>query len=192
MTKFKEADPGEGGRPRRLTLLLWNLQSPINLGMILRLAETYRVSVTVAHGNALLDNNEKMKTVGDFACGALQRVGFERMDGSMDPLTIMGHRRLISTTVEAGAIALPDFNFGPDDMIILGNEYDGVPASVERAAAARIRIPMGDVWTPKPPSLKPIDPTRVATVVRDGMPNLNVAMAAGIICYEWFCAPARR
>ncbi len=42
---------------------------------------------------------------------------------------------------------------------------------------------MAQVWTPKPRSISPIDPARVAPVTRDGEPNLNVAVAGAIICY---------
>ena len=96
----------------------------------------------------------------------------------------------MSTTIESGAQSLPRFAFQLGDVVVLGNEYDGLPEATARLCGARLRIPMADVWTPKPRSSAPIDPARVAAVARDGLPNLNVAMASSIICYQWFCARA--
>lgn len=166
-----------------LTLLLYELRSPINIGMILRVAETYGIRVEIAASQSILADTEKAKTISDFACGALQRKGYGEIASLPD--TTQG-RRLIATSIEDDSVELPAFNFRHGDIVLLGNEYDGLPAEVFRASTARLKIPMADVWTPKPQSHNPIDSQRAAPVSRDGMPNLNVAMAAGIICYQWF------
>ncbi|HXO67424.1 MAG TPA: TrmH family RNA methyltransferase [Bradyrhizobium sp.] len=170
------AHPSQAGSGIRL--LLWDIQSPINFGMLLRLAETYRVPVA-AYGR----DHTSSTTARDFACGALERAGLRLLPDISSLGAWQGNGRLIATTIEAGSESLLDFRFLPDDVIVLGNEYDGLPPELERSAHVRLTIPMADVWTPKPRSASPIDPTRVAPVSRDGSPNLNVAMAGGIICY---------
>ena len=171
--------------PNQLALLLWDLRSLINLGMLLRVAETYRVDVAVLGSRAVLDDHEKMRTVSDFACGALERAGFAELTDETAVKRFAEGRRLIATSVEPSSVGLHAFAFHTGDIVMIGNEYDGLAASALAAASATIRIPMADVWTPKPPSSRPIDAERAAPVARDGMPSLNAAIAGGILCYQW-------
>jgi tRNA (cytidine/uridine-2'-O-)-methyltransferase len=170
------ADPRHAGPGIRL--LLWGIQSPINFGMILRVAETYRVPVAAVGAERTLTS-----TTSDFACGALERAGFARLADAAAVRAWQGNARLIATSIARDAAALPDFRFQPGDVVVLGNEYDGLAPEIASSADARIVIPMADVWTPKPRSKNPIDPSRTAPVAHDGEPNLNVAMAGGIVCY---------
>jgi tRNA G18 (ribose-2'-O)-methylase SpoU len=172
----RQPHPDQAGSGIRL--VLWGIQSPINFGMLLRVAETYRVGVA-AFGPDLSQSS----TVRDFACGALERAGYSRVDDVAALQAWRGDGRLIATSIEHGAQPLPDFRFAPGDVVALGNEYDGLPHELEHHADCRLIIPMAAVWTPKPRSASPIDPSRTAPVARDGTPNLNVAMAGAIICY---------
>lgn len=168
-----------------LTLLLHELRSPINIGMILRLAETYGVSVAILGSGDVLADGERQRTISDFACGALQRKGYQIISGLGD-LSGSRPRRVIATSIDSSAVPLPAFQFEHGDVVVLGNEYDGLSDGIVASCSASLRIPMADVWTPKPASHRPIDADRTAPVARDGMPNLNVAVAAGVICYQWF------
>jgi len=179
------AQPSQTGAGVRLAL--WDIQSPINFGMLLRVAETYRVPVA-AYGR----DHSQSTTTRDFACGALERVGFRKLDSLSHLQTWKTPGRLIATSIESGAQSLLDFRFSPGDVVVLGNEYDGLPAEIADRADDRLIIPMAEVWTPKPVSESPIDPARTAPVARDGRPNLNVAMAGGIICYAAFAQALRR
>jgi tRNA G18 (ribose-2'-O)-methylase SpoU len=172
----------------QLELLLYGLQSPINLGMILRVAETYRVQVAIYDRHRVLDDPSKVATMEDFSCGAAARWGFRRIDDAEALTDLRQGRRLIATSIEADSQALPDHRFQPADLIVLGNEYDGLPDDIVADADLALRVPMPAVWTPKPPSRNPIDPQRTTPVARDGKPNLNVAMTAAIICYSAFVA----
>ena len=184
-TATRDATAGKQpqGRSAGIRLLLWGLQSPINIGMLLRVAESYRVPVGILGSAAVRNDVGAMATVGDFACGALQRAGFESLANEADIARWRGNNRLVATDTDRGTTALSDFRFEPGDIVMLGNEYDGLPADIAARADHRLTIPMADVWTPKPRSLSPIDPNRVAPVARDGQPNLNVAIAGAIICY---------
>jgi tRNA G18 (ribose-2'-O)-methylase SpoU len=169
-----------------LEFLLFGLQSPINIGMVLRVAETYQCRVSIYDPHAVLDDPTKFRTITDFACGAVARWGFRIVRDTADLDRIVSGRRLIATSIEPKASALPDFRFRRGDLFALGNEYDGLSDDLLARAAEIVTIPMPNVWTPKPKSQNPIDPTRTAAVARDGQANLNVAMSAGIICYAAF------
>lgn len=177
----------------RASLLLYDLQSPINLGMILRVAETFQIGVSIYDPRSVVVDEGKAKTISDFACGALQRAGYEQItDAAMLLQRPRKTRRLIATSIEVDAQPIETFRFQAGDMIAVGNEYDGLPDDLVASADASVRISMGDVWTPKPQSHNPIDAARTAPVARDGKPNLNVAIAAGIICHALFMGLQRR
>jgi tRNA G18 (ribose-2'-O)-methylase SpoU len=170
----------------RFEVLLYALQSPINIGMILRVAETYRFSVTIFDRHGVLDNPENFATIEDFACGAVSRRGFRRIADEGALVELRQGRRLIATSIESDGVALPDYCFRRNDLFTLGNEYEGLPGDFVAAADAVLQVPMPWVWTPKPKTRNPIDPGRTAPVARNGEPNLNVAMTAAIICYSAF------
>ena len=72
-----------------------------------------------------------------------------------------GAGRLVLFTTR-GAEPLTDFRFEADDMLLFGSEPSGAPDHVHAAADARVLIP-----------LKP------------GARSLNLAVSAGIACWEW-------
>ncbi len=167
----------------QLELLLYGLQSPINIGMILRVAETYGFRVSIYDERRVLDDSAKLATISDFACGAMTRWGFHVIKDNEALTGMFRGRRLIATSIERTAVSLVHHRFESGDVYVLGNEYDGLSDDFLRQADLLLTIPMPQVWTPKPKSLNPIDPTRNKAVARDGQPNLNVAICAGIICY---------
>lgn len=172
----RNRDPG-------LEFLLYGLQSPINIGMILRVAETYRFRVSIYDQFRVLDDSGKLRTISDFSCGALPRRGFRGLAGDAAVTQLLCGRRLIATSTVPSSCALPDFRFCRGDLFALGNEYDGLPDALVSRADAVLHIPMPAGFAPKPKAYQPIDPDRTAPVARDGEPNLNVAMTAGILCY---------
>jgi tRNA G18 (ribose-2'-O)-methylase SpoU len=167
-------------------LLLHDLRSPINMGMILRVAETYCFLVAIYDPSGVLSDTGKQKTVSDFACGALQRLGYGVVDGeaAMDALAKTG--RLVGMTIEPPSVSLPDFAFEKNDIFAVGNEYDGLPEDFVARCAMNVTIPMEDVLSPKPKSNSPIDPSRTKAVSNEGKPNLNAAMSTGILAYAAF------
>lgn len=171
-----------------LQLLLVGLQSPINIGMILRVAETYQFHVSILDSFNVLDDDTKLAVIGDFACGALARRGFSLVADDSELARLREGRRLVATSIEPNAVDLSTCRFITGDVIAVGNEYDGLSDAMLASADAVLRIPMPAVWTPKPKARHPIDPGRTAPVARDGSPNLNVAMTAGIICHAAYQA----
>jgi tRNA G18 (ribose-2'-O)-methylase SpoU len=180
-----EMNPSAPKESSGLRLLLCGLQSPINIGMILRVAETYRFDVAVYDQYGVLDDPDKLNTVKDFSCGAATRRPWQKIadDAGLDRL--LAGRRLVATSIDSGSCPLPRHPFIRGDVVALGNEYDGLPDHMIARAGSILHIPMPPGWAPKPKALRPIDPAR-SGVARDGQPSLNVAMAAAIICYAAF------
>ena len=174
-----------GARANGVRLFLHNMQSPINIGMALRVAETYATPVAVFDPAGAFTHADRAKTISDFGCGALQRVGYTPIEDVQVFRAALAQRgqRLIATAVAGDAAWADKFEFLRGDVIAIGNEYDGLPQDLIDGADAVVRIRMADVWTPKPLSHSPIDPGRNKPVANNGAPNLNAAMSAGILCY---------
>jgi len=164
-------------------LFLYDLQSPINIGLTLRAAEQFDDRVAIYDPRSILADPQKAVTISDFSCGAFTRRAPQIVD-SLAALRKTQSGRIIATSLDRHSIPLNEFDFREGDVILLGNEYDGLPADVIQNADARLYIPLADVVVPKQKSQgTPIDPTRQAEVAQNGVPNLNVATAAAIISY---------
>ena len=164
------------------TLVLKDLQSPINIGQALRVAESFNCPVCLSDQNAVFDSADKKKTISDFACGALQRAGFAEFD--LKKAKTVG--RVIATCLDPNAEQLPDFVFTSTDFVVIGNEYDGLPETFIEHCHHKLYVPLATVATPKPASTQATDPARQGFSVEDEAPVLNAAMTAGIICYDAF------
>lgn len=166
---------------RPLRLLLHGLQSPINVGTLLRVAETFGVAVDVWDPAGLFRDAEKLRWIHDLSCGAYSRGTFRLLDEAPRPKE--ASIRTIATCLREEATHLPDFVFRPGDVVAIGNEYDGLPADYIAGADCRLHIPMLAGHTPKPPSLQPIDPARQPVDPGHGSPVLSSAVSGAIICY---------
>jgi tRNA G18 (ribose-2'-O)-methylase SpoU len=163
-------------------LLLYDLQSPVNIGQILRTGEQFHIDVIVYDPRDIFSDPTKRRTISDFSCGALSRHP-PKLIPDYSVFRAMHDGRLVATCLRPDAMLLNNFYFRRQDTIILGNEYDGLPASVIDAADASLYIPLPKAELPKPASFSAIDPARSAAVAQNGVPNLNVAMTASIISY---------
>jgi tRNA G18 (ribose-2'-O)-methylase SpoU len=167
--------------------LLNDLQSPINIGKCARVAETFAMGLYIHDRRNLTGNSEVMKTVADFACGAWERRPKNVFSDIRTFLKSYKKGRLVATCLHKDAVRLHEFEFAEDDLIMFGNEYDGLSSDLIASADARIYIPMPKNYLPKPCSHSPIDPSRCHEVNQNGIPNLNVAVAAGIVGYAFSC-----
>jgi tRNA G18 (ribose-2'-O)-methylase SpoU len=166
-----------------LELLLFSVQSPVNIGMIMRTAEAFCFTLSIFDPHQVLADKEKAKTIEDFACGSLPRRSFVHLADRAAISRRRAGRRLIVTSIMPDARDLRSVQFQRGDIIALGNEYDGMPGELVAEADLLLHIPLPETWIPKPVSWYPIDPSR-NSVSNDGTANLNVAMSAGIICYS--------
>lgn len=164
--------------------LLWAVQSSVNIGMILRVAEGFQIAVHIYDPHGIFDNPEKRCSISDFACGALQRMAPPIYVEAAEAQAALAGGRVLVTSIEPGAHDVARFRFRRSDWVLLGNEYDGLPREMAADAALHIAMPAG--FTPKPLSHSPIDPLRAQGVRNDGKPNLNVAISAGILGHRMY------
>ena len=147
---------------------------------MLRVAETFAVSVDI-WDDAGLFAGEDASIIADVSCGAFARGAFRLLDRAPDAPASSG--RLIATCLREDAVSLPTFRFRDDDVVAIGNEYDGLPETLIGGADVRLHIPMPATFTPKLPSRSPIDASHPLADPTDGSPVLSSAMTAGILCY---------
>lgn len=167
-----------------MIVYLHNLQSPINIGMILRSAEIFGANVWIYDGFDVLSSDPATMTVSDFACGAAERTPMKILN---QPIALpLSECRTVATTIAPDAKPVHDFTWGTNDVVCVGNEYDGLPKDIISSSDLKLTIPLPQKHLPKPKSISPIDPTRPAGPTNDGQPSLNTAVAASIILFEWY------
>jgi tRNA (cytidine/uridine-2'-O-)-methyltransferase len=141
-----------------LRLALYEPDIPQNTGTLIRLAACFDVSVDLIEPcGFLFDDRRLRRALLDYAALATIRrhESWAAFAANRDPAA-----RLVLLTT-SGDVPLYDFRFADGDTLLLGRESAGVPDSVHRAAAARVRIPL-----------------------RPGARSLNVALAGAIALSE--------
>jgi tRNA (cytidine/uridine-2'-O-)-methyltransferase len=142
-----------------MRLALYQPDIPQNAGTILRMAACLGVDCDVI-GPAGFDMSDR----------ALRRAGLDYLDqvvirrhasfAAFDAARRAEGKRLILLTTAADTL-YTCFTFNNDDILMLGRESAGVPASVHEAAEARLIVPM-----------------------RRGLRSLNVAVAGAMVLGE--------
>jgi TrmH family RNA methyltransferase len=123
---FKRADLPVGVRP--VTLALWQLGDPGNVGTLLRSADAFGAGVALSEGCADPTSPKALRA----SMGALFRVplsGFDEPGGTRVAL------------VPRGGTPLPDVPLGGDVVFVLGAEREGLPADVLAACSVQASIP---------------------------------------------------
>jgi tRNA G18 (ribose-2'-O)-methylase SpoU len=146
-------------------LFLYDIQSPINIGLILRIGEQFHIPVKLYDPRHVMNDAVNRSKIWDFSCGALDRRPPSAVQ-SLANYQVNNPGRVIATCLNRTAIPLPRFAFEASDIILLGNEYDGLPEKVIAKADAALYIPLPPGFLPKPPSHLPIDPARDPGVTR--------------------------
>lgn len=126
-----------------MRLALYEPDIPQNTGTLLRLGACLGVAVDIIEPCGFLFNEKAMRRAGmdylDFA-------QFKRHDSWPDFLRYreqhpQEYGRIVLMTTH-GAKSFLDFNFQPNDIILMGRESAGVPEDVHQKADARLLIPM--------------------------------------------------
>jgi tRNA (cytidine/uridine-2'-O-)-methyltransferase len=130
-----------------------------NVGTILRLSACFGVPCDIIEPCGFPFSDKALKRAGmDYAAQA-EMVRHSDWNSVKAEMQDQGRRLCLLSS--AASVPLPEVQFKPDDVILLGSESAGVPADVHAQADLRIRIPM-----------------------RPGFRSLNVAVAAGIALAE--------
>jgi tRNA G18 (ribose-2'-O)-methylase SpoU len=101
----------------------------------------------------------KLRTV---SAGAFFRIEFVAVAAPVEFILGYPHRTIASVPDQTAA-SLYEFEFGQDDLLVLGSEAHGLPAEVIEACDVRLTIPQRGVTQ-----------------------SLNLCVASGIILGEWF------
>ncbi|MFZ2619821.1 MAG: TrmH family RNA methyltransferase [Alphaproteobacteria bacterium] len=167
-----------------VNLMLYDIQSAVNYGQIFRTCEMFQIWLQIYDPRKNMSNHEKMKTISDFSCGAFTRFQDVFVEDFVAYKAKRNGGRIIATCLREDAIPLPEFSFEPGDTVLMGNEYDGLPADVIANADATLYIPLPMAVVAKPISFTPIDKQRGKDAVnQNGVPNLSVSIAAGLVAY---------
>jgi RNA methyltransferase, TrmH family len=123
---FRHDDLPRGTRP--VTLALWRIGDPGNVGTLLRAADAFGAGVALSDGCADPTGSKALRA----SMGAIFRVPLSAFD---EP----GGRRV--ALVPSGGVALPELPVDGDVVLVLGAEREGLPADVLERCGARVSIP---------------------------------------------------
>jgi TrmH family RNA methyltransferase len=121
-----------GPEPRPVTLALWKVADPGNLGALIRTADAFGAAVALSEGSADPTSPKALRA----SAGSIWRVPLLRFEPS-DKL-LLGEKRV--ALVAHGGQALGSVDLGGDVVFLLGAEREGLPAEVERDVDAWIPI----------------------------------------------------
>jgi tRNA (cytidine/uridine-2'-O-)-methyltransferase len=147
------------GNDPKMRLALYQPDIPQNMGAMMRIAACFQVAMDVIEPCGFpFDEKRLRRTAMDYgeACEIARHRSWESFIVDLRGST----RRLVLLTT-ATDVSHTDFNYRPDDVLMVGRESHGVPTEVHAAADACVRIPI----------------TR-------GLRSLNVAVSAGIVIAE--------
>lgn len=140
-----------------MRLVLYQPDIPQNAGTLLRLAACMNVGVDIVEPCGFLFSDKHFRRAGlDY----LPEAELVRHRSWAAYAAARPAGRLIALSAHADT-PYADFRFQAADALLLGQESTGLPAEIETAADARLRIPM-----------------------RAGLRSLNVAVAAAMVLGE--------
>jgi TrmH family RNA methyltransferase len=123
---FRRDELPRGTRP--VTLALWQVGDPGNVGTLLRAADAFGAGVALSDGCADPTGPKAVRA----SMGSLFRVpicGFDEPAGTRIAL------------VPSGGIPLPELDSGCDVVLVLGSERDGLPPEILERCKERASIP---------------------------------------------------
>jgi TrmH family RNA methyltransferase len=123
---FARADLPPGTRP--VTLALWHVADPGNVGTLLRAADAFGAGIALSEGCADPTSPKAVRA----SMGAIFRVpmsGFDEPSGKR--VALIAH----------GGIPLPELVVDGDVVLVVGAEREGLPADVLERCDERVSIP---------------------------------------------------
>jgi RNA methyltransferase, TrmH family len=123
---FRQDDLPRGTRP--VTLALWRVGDPGNVGTLLRAADAFGAGIVLSEGCTDPTGPKAVRA----SMGSLFRVpvsGFEEPTGKRVAL------------VPSGGILLPELDFDGEVVLVLGAEREGLPPEVLDRCAEQVSIP---------------------------------------------------
>ena len=123
---YRRDDLPRGVRP--LTLALWRVADPGNVGTLLRTADAFGAGVAISAGSADLTGPKALRA----SMGGVFRVPTAAFEDAPEPWVAL---------VPRGGTPLPELELADRVSFILGAEREGLPDEVLRRCSARATIP---------------------------------------------------
>jgi tRNA (cytidine/uridine-2'-O-)-methyltransferase len=142
-----------------MRIALYEPDIPQNTGTILRLCACFGIEAHIIEPAGFPTTDRAFRRAGMDYLDAVEIVR-HRSWQDFESWRREERRRLLLFTTSA-PLSYLDYRYDADDILLFGRESAGVPAEVQQAADARLRIPM-----------------------RTGLRSLNVAVAAAIAAGE--------
>ncbi|MEI8321036.1 MAG: tRNA (cytidine(34)-2'-O)-methyltransferase [Alphaproteobacteria bacterium] len=140
-----------------MDLCLYQPEIPQNLGTLLRLGACMGVGIRVIEPCGFVISDKKLRRSGmDY----MDHVDLTLVESWEAFLEQYKSRRIIALDTK-GSVVYTDFTFQKDDILLLGQEGNGLPDSVLAQTTHQVRIPM-----------------------MPGMRSLNVAVSAAMVLGE--------
>ena len=139
------------------SIALFEPDIPQNAGAIMRLCACLDLPLHVIEPcGFLLDDRKLLRAGMDYLAGVSmsRHVNWQAFEDSTP-----AHRRILASA--HAEVLLPDFDFAPGDIIVMGRESAGAPDYVHQACQHRVRLPLVS-----------------------GQRSINVAQAASIFAFE--------
>jgi TrmH family RNA methyltransferase len=121
-----------GPEPRPVTLALWRVADPGNVGTLIRTADAFGAAVALSEGCADPTGPKALRA----SAGSVWRVPVVRFEAS-DNLSLASKRVAL---VAHGGEPLDEVDLGGEVVFLLGAEREGLPEEVPRDLEARIPI----------------------------------------------------
>jgi tRNA(Leu) C34 or U34 (ribose-2'-O)-methylase TrmL len=131
----------------KLTVLLWDVESGMNLGLAVRTC--YMLGHGVI-GLKIFDPQDRMKLKANdvrlFSSYTVDYYGDIEISTALDAMLrfveFYTGRVVCACNDEKASIDLDHFTFCDNDLVVFGNEYHGIPEAVMKRANEKIVIPM--------------------------------------------------
>lgn len=123
---YRRADLPDGVRP--LTLALWQVADPGNVGTLIRAADAFGAAVALSKGCADPTGPKALRA----SMGAIFRVPLAAFDAPSGTRVAL---------VPRGGVPLPELQVDRDVVLVLGAEREGLPSEVLERCDAKASIP---------------------------------------------------
>lgn len=146
-------------RPGGRYIVLFGLQDPGNVGMIIRTADALGLDGAILSGSCELYSPKVVRST----MGSVFRVEtlIENDPDRLFELLSEGGARTSAAVIDRDALPVTECSFEGTEAVFIGNEGNGLPPEISRRCDRRITIPMSGTIN-----------------------SLNAAMAAGILMWE--------
>jgi tRNA (cytidine/uridine-2'-O-)-methyltransferase len=142
-----------------MRIALYEPDIPQNTGTILRLCACFGIEAHIIGPAGFPTTDRAFRRAGMDYLDAAEIVRHRSWQDFAAWRGSRGHRLVLFTT--AASLSYLDYRYETDDVLLFGRESAGVPAEVQQAADAQLRIPM-----------------------RPGLRSLNVAVTAAMAAGE--------